>query len=117
MEGNDFDALIALLEAEFNTKGDMTLTTSGLLNRMRKARDPEAARAYDRPAPVPQLPQPPPEFPKLKVRYNPQTGQPLEHIVVDTVYEEVPFMSGGWYTRPLGELEQIRRAIDEKCEN
>jgi hypothetical protein len=101
-------ALLVVLEAEFNTKGDMTLTTSGLMSRIRRALDPEVAKGYDRPAPVPQLPGPPPEFPKLKVRY--EHGQPVEHVVCETIYEEVPYMSGGWYTRPLSELEQFRGA-------
>ena len=110
MNGNDFDALIRVLEAELNTKGDTVLTTSGLLSRMRKAQDPEASKAFDRPAPSPQLPQPPPEFPKLKVRYDRQTGQPIEHVICQTIYDEVSYQT--WNTRPLAELDEVRRQIE-----
>ena len=108
-------ALETALEARLARRGDMVQTDASLLNLLREARDPEASRAFDRPASPPQLPGPPPEFPKLKCRY--QAGQPVEYVVCETIYEEVPYMSGGWYTRPLSELQQIRRTIDEKCEN
>jgi len=98
MDG-ELAALIAVFEADLKTKGDMVLTRSGFISSARKALDSEAA-VSDGPAPVPQLPQPPPEFPKLKVKYD-QSGNPVEHIICATIYDEVPFMSGGWYTRPL----------------
>ena len=88
----------------------MVSTDASLLSVIREARDPEAHKAYDRPVP-PQLPGPPPESPKLKVKYN-HEGQPVEHVVCETIFEEIPYMSGGWYTRPLGELEQIRRTSE-----
>ena len=106
---NEFAALIAVLEAELNRRGDMVLTTSGLQSRMRKALDPEAAKAFDRPPVPPQLAAPPPEFPKLKVKY--MAGRPVEHVVCETIYEEVPYMSGGWLTRPMSELDEVRRQI------
>jgi hypothetical protein len=105
-------ALIAVLETELSRKGDMTLTTGGLMSRIRKALDPEASKGFERPPVPPQPAGPPPEFPKLKVRYHPQTGQPLEHVVCETIFEEVPYMSAGWYRRPLSELEQFRRATE-----
>jgi hypothetical protein len=103
-------ALEAALEARLARRGDMVLTDASLLSLVREARDPEAARAFDRPAPVLQLPGPPPEFPKLKVKYI--AGRPVEHVVCETIYEEVPYMSGGWYTRPMSELEEVRRMIE-----
>ena len=102
-------ALETALEARLARRGDMVQTDASLLNLLREARDPDAYKGSDRPAPVPQLPAPPPEFPKLKVRYA--DGQPVEHVVCETIYEEVPYMSGGWYTRPMSELDEVRRQI------
>jgi hypothetical protein len=65
---------------------------------------------FERPPVPPQVPAPPPEFPKLKVKY--QSGRPVEHVICETIYEEVSYLSGGWYTRPLSELEQIRRTAE-----
>ena len=53
-------SLIAVLEAELNRKGDMTLTTGGLMSRIRKPLDPEASKGSDLPTVPPQLPAPPP---------------------------------------------------------
>jgi len=106
-------AVTSALEARLARRGDMVQTDASLLNLLREARDPDAYKGSDRPAPVPQLPAPPPEFPKLKVRYA--DGQPVEHVVCETIYEEVPYMSGGWYTRPMSELDEVRRMIE--CEN
>ena len=104
------EAIQAELEARLARRGDMVSTDASLLSLIREARDPEAAKAFERPASPPQLPAPPPEFPKLKVKYH--EGKPVEYIVCETIYEEVPFMSGGWYTRPLAELDQVRRQIE-----
>ena len=93
---------------ETRTRGDTVLTTGGLLSRMRKAPDREATESDQPPVP-PQLPQPPPEFPKLLVKY--QRGNPVEHVICETIFEQVPYMSGGWYTRPLAELEEVKRQI------
>jgi len=101
-------ALETALEARLARRGDMVQTDASLLNLLREVRDPEAYKGSQAPASPPQLPGPPPEFPKLKVRY--EHGQPVEHVVCETIYEEVPYMSGGWYTRPLSELEQFRGA-------
>jgi hypothetical protein len=103
-------ALISALEARLARRGDMVQTDASLLNLLREARDPEVAKASERPASPPQLPGPLPEFPKLKCRY--QAGQPVEYVVCETIYEEVPYMSGGWYTRPMSELEELRRTIE-----
>jgi hypothetical protein len=105
------EAIDAALQARLARRGDMVSTDASLLSLIREARDPEAAKAFERPASPPQLPAPPPEFPKLKVKYD-QTGNPVEHVVCETIFEEIPYMSGGWYTRPLSELEQIRRTSE-----
>jgi len=102
------DAISAALEARLSRRGNMVSTDASLLSLLREARDPEAYKAYDRPVP-PQLPGPPPEFPKLKVKYL--EGKPVEHVVCETIFEEIPFMSGGWYTRPMSELDEVRRQI------
>ena len=100
---------MAVLEGELNTRGVVTLTNLGLLSRMRKARDPEGSNVSDRPSPVPQLPQPAPD-PKLKVRYHPQTGQPLEHVVCEKPRDDIPYQT--WHTRPMSELDEVRRQIE-----
>jgi hypothetical protein len=105
------EALEVALQARLARRGDMVSTDASLLSLIREARDPEAAKAFERPA-SPQLPAPPPEFPKLKVKYDRETGKPLEHVVCETIFEEISYMSGGWYTRPLSELEQIRRTSE-----
>ena len=102
-------AVTSALEARLARRGDMVQTDASLLNLLREARDPEAYKGSQAPASPPQLPGPPPEFPKLKVRY--EHGQPVEHVVCETIYEEVPYMSGGWYTRPMSELDEVRRQI------
>jgi hypothetical protein len=110
VDGNEFaKALIDALDARLSRRGEMTLTEGGLKALLREALDPQAAKAFERPPAPPQLPGPPPDFPKLKVKY--QMGRPVEHVICATIFEEVPFMAGGWYTRPLSELEQIRREL------
>ena len=104
-------AVIRALEARLARRGDMVETDASLLNLLREVRDPEAYKGSQAPASPPQLPGPPPEFPKLKVKYDRATGRPLEHVICETIYEEVPYMSGGWLTRPLAELDQVRRQI------
>jgi len=103
--------LMELLEVELSSRGDTVLTTGGLLTRIRRALDLEASSTSNRAPVPPQLPQPPAEFPKLKVRYDRLTGRPLEHVICETVYDEIPYMSG-WLTRPLAELDEVRRQIE-----
>jgi hypothetical protein len=115
MDGSEFAAaLIDAIEAGLARQGDMVLTRASLKSLVREALDP-TYKGFDRPASPPQLPAPPPEFPKLKVKYDRETGRPVEHVVCETIYEEVAYMSGGWYTRPMTELEEVRRMIE--CEN
>lgn len=47
-----------------------------------------------------------PEYPKLKCKYDKNTGRLLEQKVIHDIREEVPYMSGGWFTRPMSELVQ-----------
>jgi hypothetical protein len=113
MEGSEFaNALLDAIEARLRRRGDMTLTLGSLKSLVRETLEPGAEKLFERPPSPPQLPVPPPEFPKLKVKYDRETGQPLEHVVCETIFEEIPYMSGGWYTRPLSELEQIRRTSE-----
>jgi hypothetical protein len=60
------------------------------------------------PAAVP-IPPTPPEFPKLKVRYEPNHAA-YEWLVVNSWSEEEPYHSGGWYTRPMKEMEMLKAA-------
>jgi len=111
MDRNEFfKALIDAIEARLTRQGDIVLTSASLKSLVREALEPGAEKLFERPVP-PQLPAPSPEFPKLKVRYDRQTVQSLEHVVCESICEEVRFISGGWYTRPLAELEEVKRQI------
>jgi len=106
-------ALISALEARLARRGDMVQTDASLLNLLREARDPEGAKAFDRPASPPQLPVEA-DYPRLRVRYSGETGCAVEYAVIEDIRSEIPFMRG-WYRRPMSELsqlqqEQVRRA-------
>ena len=103
-------ALETALEARLARRGDMVQTDASLLNLLREARDPEASKAFDRPASPPQLPVEP-EYPRLRVRYDRETGRALEYTVIEDIRSEIPYMRG-WYRRPMSEVEQIRREIE-----
>jgi hypothetical protein len=51
----------------------------------------------------------PPEFPKLKAKYG-NGGGALEWIIVQNMSEEDPYRSGGWYSRPMSELDGLKAA-------
>jgi hypothetical protein len=103
-------AVMSALEARLARRGDMVQTDASLLNLLREARDPEASKAFDRPASPPQLPVEP-EYPRLRVRYDRETGRALEYTVIEDIRSEIPYMRG-WYRRPMSEVEQIRREIE-----
>jgi hypothetical protein len=70
------------------------------------------ARPREPPAPIP-LPIIPPEFPKLKVRYD-ASGQALEWIIVQNFDEETNYHSGGWFTGKMTELEAVKAFAKER---
>ena len=78
--------------------GDMVLNGDGLERLLRDALNPQPEGG--RPAPIPQLPVPP-AYPKLKVKRDLKTGKELQRVIVHTIHEEKPYMSGGWYTEPI----------------
>jgi hypothetical protein len=107
------NALIGVIDARLTRRGDMVLTDASLKSLVHELRDPEVAKAFERPPSPPQLPIEP-EYPRLRVRYDHETGRALEYAVIEDVRSEIPFMRG-WYRRPMGELsqlqqEQVRRA-------
>jgi hypothetical protein len=106
------ETLAALQEAvrtRSEKRGDMVVTLGQLEAILGEALNP-GATSYDRPAPIPQLTVEP-EFPKLKVLYDVNSGKAIQQKVVQTIHEEVPFMGSGkqpgtrWFTRPMSELE------------
>ena len=55
--------------------------------------------------PVPEIPR---EFPKLKVLYD-AAGNRKEWLIVHSFTEEELYHAGGWFTRPIAEVETLRR--------
>jgi hypothetical protein len=114
MEGNEFaNALLDAIEARLTRRGDLTLTLGSLKSLVRETLEPGAEKLFERPPSPPQLPVEP-EYPRLRVRYDHETGRALEYVVIEDIRSEIPFMRG-WYRRPMGELsqlqqEQVRRA-------
>ena len=103
-------AVMSALEARLARRGDMVQTDASLLSLLREALDPEAYKGFDPPASRPQLPVEP-EYPRLRVRYDRETGRALEYTVIGDIRSEIPYMRG-WYRRPMSEVEQIRREIE-----
>src|SRR6516162_2682755 len=100
------EAMEAALQARLARRGDMVQTDASLLSLLREALDPEAYKGFDPPASRPQLPVEP-EYPRLRVRYDRETGRALEYTVIGDIRSEIPYMRG-WYRRPMSELEQVR---------
>jgi hypothetical protein len=98
MTGDDFGQ--ALMDAAARKKarsGEAVITLSALEALVRAALNPKAEIEYGAPV-FRQLPVTP-DYPRLKVRYEP--GKPwieVERRIVNSINEEVPYMSGGWYT-------------------
>jgi len=91
----------------------MVQTDASLLNLLREALHPELALTINRPPVPPQLPVEP-AYPRLKVRYD-RDGRPVEYKIFDEINQEIGYMSVPWRTRPMSELEEVRRMIE--CEN
>jgi len=94
------EVLSTVCDLRVKESGDMTVTYGGLARTLRRVLD--GWTPSERPAEVGQLPIAQ-EYPKLKVKYDPATGNELDRKIVHDVREEIPFMSGGWYTRPYTE--------------
>ena len=108
MNGNEFgDALIGAIEFRLAKRGELTLTLGTLKALVREALDPSGYKTFDRPPEIPQLPVEP-EYPRLRVRYDRETGRALEHKVIYDVRDEIPYMRG-WYVRPMSELAQLEQ--------
>jgi len=112
MDKNEFgQALLDAIEVILARRGDLTLTLTNLRRVIHEALEPGTEKQFDRPPSQPQLPVEP-EYPRLKVKYDRTTGQALEYKVIYGIKEEIPMMSGGWYRRPMSELEQIKKEAE-----
>lgn len=60
--------------------------------------------------PLAALPVIPPEFPKLKVLYDAKSWSAVEWIICEDGAAELPYHAGGWYTRPMEQLESFKAA-------
>jgi hypothetical protein len=103
------DACTAKSKARIKT----ALDWSALADTFRNIQDGKAVEAgWETPAPAP-FPVIPPEFPKLKVRYD-QSGAALEWLIVKSWGEEEDYHCGGWYSRPMSELETVKAVAKER---
>ena len=70
---------------------------------IRSALDPQPEQPNFIPSAT--LPVIPPEWPKLKVKYDGKTGAEMEWIIVNNAAEEAPYHE--WYNRPMAEADQF----------
>lgn len=87
--------LKADLEGQTDHLGNLTMTREGLSEAIRRVLE---GKVYERPAiPLQYVqPAPPPEFPKRVVRYDRNTGEPLELAMVFDLDAGVRYSRDGW---------------------
>jgi hypothetical protein len=108
VNGKQFaDALILEIEKRKRHRVTTNLTWDTLADLIRSALDPQPEQPNYIPSSA--APAIPPEYPKLKVLYD-ASGQAKEWIFVESIAAEAPYHSGGWYTRPMSELESLKAA-------
>lgn len=100
--------LLDELEKKQKRRIKVAVSWEAIEDLIKGALDPQPLPVGEDHIPASARPEIPPDFPKLKVRFNSGTGEPLEWIVVQNFNEEAPYHGGGWFTRRLGELEQLK---------
>jgi hypothetical protein len=128
MDGKEFgEALICELKKRQKRRVQSPLTWESFAEAISDVFDPKPEEDNSiTPYPMPEIPA---EFPKLKVKYGGNelknvaglTGEKIMQmqasssyraaqawIVVNNWKEEEPFHAGGWYTRPMRELAELK---------
>jgi hypothetical protein len=107
MNGKQFaDALLVELGKRKRGLFHRSFDEDSLADLIRSALDPQPEQPNY--IPLAALPIIPPEFPKLKVRYDGKTGAEMEWIVVNNAAEESPYHE--WYNVKMAELDRLKAA-------
>lgn len=97
------DALLVELDKRKRSRIHRSFDEDSLADLIRSALDPQPEQPNY--IPLAALPVIPPEWPKLKVKYDGKTGAEMEWIIVNNAAEEAPYH--GWYNRPMSERDQL----------
>ena len=113
MSNDDFAArLQAAIELRMRRRVQSPVTWEAVFDAIKAARAPQAEPEELPYVPVSALPKVAPEYPKLIVRYD-TSGQAQEWVFLDRPSADPSdgrFHSGGWFVRPLKELESLKAA-------
>jgi hypothetical protein len=98
------DALLVELDKRKRSRMHRSFDEDSFADLIRSALDPQP----EQPNYIPSYAQPiiPPEWPKLKVKYDGKTGAEMEWIVVNNAAEEAPYHE--WYNLKMPELDRLK---------
>ena len=100
------DALLVELDKRKRSRIHRSFDEDSLADLIRSALDPQPEQPNFIPSAT--LPVIPPEWPKLKVKYDGKTGAEMEWIVVNNAAEESPYHE--WYNVKMAELDRLKAA-------